>query len=199
MSSDQEFSTNIKIRLSLALYISTIILFLGFYMVFDHFYLPIKFFIPLNMVFLWDLLVYYSLLVLGSFLAQFIIIQILVRRKKKKLTIRSEHEEYSLWDYFIQKPSIYRYFIFEGFYWFFYIYGLNLLGLIVATTISAFLFGLAHKSNGFFGYVVNSMIGGIFFGLFFFQWGLFGSWMLHFFWNFLVIIDYYYKYKLSQI
>lgn len=216
MSRRQEFSAKIKVQLALASYIATIILFLAVFLNYGDLF-PISLFVPLTLSFGYDLLVYYSLLVLGGFLAQFIIIQILNRRRAEGITI-SRGEGYTRWDYFVQEPSgskiallvlyllmasfaeevIYRYFIFQAIYFPFAIYSWVFIGVILATIISAIIFGVAHRVNGFFGYVVNSMIGGLFFGLFFFYWGLFGSWMLHFLWNFLVIIDYYYKYELSS-
>lgn len=218
MKKSKEFSSKINVQVSLAMYIATFIFFLGFYVAFDYL-MPIRIYYPMNTMFFYDMLVYYTLLVFGSFLTQFIIIQMLVRYKQKEIPIKSDDDGGSLWDYFIQDATpkktltlilfllvaslseeiIFRYFLFQAILLPFQFIYWNIFGMILATAVTSLLFGIAHRSNGFFGYVVNSIIGGVFFGLFFYQWGLFGSWMLHFLWNFLVILDYYYKYKLSSL
>jgi membrane protease YdiL (CAAX protease family) len=51
------------------------------------------------------------------------------------------------------------------------------------------VFGFAHYSNGGYAYVINSTFAGFIFGLAFLEMGLLSAWILHFFWNFLVLFQ----------
>jgi hypothetical protein len=84
---------------------------------------------------------------------------------------------------------------------FYFISNIDLYMIVVvlyALTISSLAFGYAHSVNGFFGYVINSSLAGFFFGLFFYRHGLLAVWLLHLFWNFIVVVEYYITIKMRE-
>jgi hypothetical protein len=60
------------------------------------------------------------------------------------------------------------------------------------------IFGYAHFENGGWLYVINSFFAGLVFFFFFLQYGLLGSWALHFAWNFLVIAQMFANYIVEK-
>lgn len=146
-----------------------------------------------------DFWMYFGLLTFFAFISEFIIATMYYYFAEKDYPVESG---YGVWDYFLVDMSwkkglilitllmvsavaeeiIFRYFLLNIFL---------MLGLyvILAVAIASILFGLAHYGNGGWIYCVNSTFAGIFFCLAFLQHGIMFAWALHFFWNFIVIIQ----------
>ena len=72
------------------------------------------------------------------------------------------------------------------------------LPLIFAISISSILFGLAHYGNGGWAFVVNSLFSGFCFSIIFVDYGFWMSSWLHFVWNFLIIAQMFFNYRLYR-
>jgi membrane protease YdiL (CAAX protease family) len=109
---------------------------------------------------------------------------------------------YGIWDYFIINRSIRNYIVLfalltvsavmEEIIFRFILMNFLLrfnIGIIYVVIITSILFGLAHYQNGGWIYCVNSVLAGFVFAIVFIEMGLITAWLLHLFWNFIVIFQ----------
>lgn len=90
----------------------------------------------------------------------------------------------------IYEEIVYRYFYINLFI---FIMGIFIIPIVpsiyVSILLASFLFGMAHRENGGWSYVINSLFAGIIFSLCFIWYGIITSWILHLLWNMLIILQ----------
>jgi len=141
----------------------------------------------------------YGLLGFFAIVSEFIVVFYLFKNR----TLASEEEDLGMWSYFAMNPSIKKAIylfsllsvasIVEEIVFRFILINIGIkynfpIPLIVI--VSSLVFGIAHFKNGnSWIFVPNPTFAGIMFSIAFLQMGLFSAWLLHFFWNFLVVFQ----------
>lgn len=147
---------------------------------------------------------YYGWLTIFSFISMVLTI-LYLKRKNIRISSGSGGDKVSsIFQYFIERPTFKKIFILsmllivasfmEEIIYRYTIFNFMLLiqiPFVLAVLISALIFGVAHSGNGFIIYVINSSFAGIFFAICFYEYGLIASWLLHLFWNVLVVVEQY--------
>ena len=155
---------------------------------------------------------FYGLLSLFAILSEFIIILYVHYKIKGKTVIYEEEEpKFGTWDYFLTDTDYKKFIelvvyltvaaIFEEIIFRFFLINALLLvslPLIFAISISSIHFGLAHYGNGGWAFVVNSLFSGFCFSIIFIDYGFWMSSWLHFVWNFLIIAQMFFNYRLYR-
>jgi membrane protease YdiL (CAAX protease family) len=145
---------------------------------------------------------FYGLLTLFAIISEFIIALYYHFQLRKGKVPFGDGYGYGMWDYFLRETTsrkivllillllvsaiaeeiIFRYMALNFFI------GIG-IPILIAITISAVIFGLAHYSNGGWIYIVNSSFAGFIFALAFLEMGIITAWILHFMWNGLILFQ----------
>jgi len=174
---------------------------------------PIKWFSAKMLT--WDYFLWffasYAIMSICSYFALFLTYFYYEKRRKKKgggLVQESKNDTVTnIFDSFIEQPTpknittlallliiaafveeiIYRYAVFNLI--FLFMQHWEFWGLFISCIVTGLVFGYAHKDNGYFMYVINSTFSGIVFSLMFYNFGLDGAWLIHLFWNMMVVFE----------